>query len=74
MLVQRRSGLHLVHSSGVDYRFKEAYSAAKMILEGAPGAGAAASLGLHLGCAQLRRGLPLQGGPLRRQDDPRGCA
>ena len=28
-------GPPLVHSQGVDYRFKEAYSAAKMILEGA---------------------------------------
>ena len=27
-------GPPLVHSQGVDYRFKEAYSAAKMILEG----------------------------------------
>ena len=29
-------GPPLVHSQGVDYRFKEAYSAAKMIMEGAP--------------------------------------
>lgn len=28
-------GPPLVHSQGVDYRFKEAYSAAKMIMEGA---------------------------------------
>jgi acetyl-CoA carboxylase/biotin carboxylase 1 len=28
-------GPPLVHSQGVDYRFKEAYSASKMILEGA---------------------------------------
>jgi hypothetical protein len=38
-------GPPLVHSQGVDYRFKEAYSAAKMILEGAPSAGGVASSG-----------------------------
>ena len=48
-----------MHSQGVDYRFKEAYSAAKMILEGAPGAGAAASLGLRpLRVAASRRPTP----------------
>lgn len=47
-------GPPLVHSQGVDYRFKEAYSAAKMILEGKrsllPLSADRSSHGQHLGC------------------------